>query len=104
MYPSVMIEEMAHERAAELRRSAERTRGARAVALAARQRDVVARRRVWGLLPDRPIVTARPIRRRVAVQEPAPALTALPDAAKDTAAAAADAGAPVAVLTPCRAC
>ena len=94
MYPSLMIEEIAYERAAELQRSASKSRSARAVALAARQQDVLARRRMWGLLPDRPIVTAKPIRPRTTSPQPVPAVMSAPTAA--------DADAPVAVLTGCR--
>jgi len=86
-----MIEEIAHERAAELQRSAGRSRSARSVALAARQQDVAARRRLFGLLPDRPIVTAKPIRPQggvslpVPAPQPAPALAAVAASQEATA-------------------
>jgi hypothetical protein len=79
MYPSAMIQEIAYERAAELQRSATRSRSARATALAARERDVLARRSRRPAQPDGPIVTARPFRPRAAAeqsalaQQPAPA-------------------------------
>jgi hypothetical protein len=81
MYPSAMIQEIAYERAAELRRSAGRSRGARAAALASREQDLLARRRLRGSQPDGPIVTARPVRPLAAApaqqsapaQQPAPA-------------------------------
>ena len=110
MYPSAMIQEIAYARAAELHRSAARSRGARAVALAARQQDVLARRRLGGLLPDRPIVTAKPIRPRVAAPQPAAAARPAAEPAAAGAAspastgAAGNSGAPVAVLTPCTTC
>lgn len=111
MYPSAMIEEIAHERVAELQRSGGRSRSARSVALAARQQDLVARRRLFGLLPDRPIVTARPIRPQggaplpIPAPQPAPALAAATaDRAGADQAAAAESGSPVAVLTACSAC
>jgi hypothetical protein len=61
MIPMTSLE-VAHLRAAELHRSAARSRSARQVALAARQRDLVARRTLRAELPDRPIVTARAVR------------------------------------------
>jgi hypothetical protein len=72
MIPMTSLE-VAHARAAELQQSAARSRGARQIALAARRRDVLARRTLRAELPDRPIVTARPVRPRVAVPQPSPA-------------------------------
>jgi hypothetical protein len=111
MIPMASLQ-VAKARAAELHKSAERSRGARQVALAARQRDVLARRKLRALLPDRPIVTAKPLRPRAGLLQPgpaeipAPAPAPAPVAARPEAgvAAAADAGSSVAVLTPCRTC
>ena len=109
----------AKARAAELHQSAERSRGARQVALAARQRDVLARRKLRAFLPDRPIVTAKPVRPRAGLLQPGPAETPAPAPAPAPVPAAArpragvsaagvsagsDAGSSVAVLTPCTTC
>jgi hypothetical protein len=77
MIPMTSLE-VAHARAAELQRSAARSRGARQVALAARKRDLLARRTLRAELPDRPIVTARPVRPRAAVPQPSPATLPAP--------------------------
>jgi hypothetical protein len=103
MYPYV-IPEIAYERAAEMQRSAARSRGARAVALAARQRDVLARRKLRAAPPDRPIVTARPVRPRAAAAQPSPAPVPAPDRQPVGVAARADADAPAGALTPCTTC
>ena len=105
MYPSAMIQEIAYERAAELRRSAARSRGARAAALAARERDVLARRSQRASQPDGPIVTARPLRPRAAALQPAPAEQPAPAPQPvGVGAGAANTEADERVLTSCATC
>ena len=109
MIPMTTLQ-VAKARAAELHQSAERSRGARQVALAARQRDVLARRKLRAFLPDRPIVTAKPVRPRGGLLQPGPAEIPAPAPAPAAArqgagvAAGTDAGSSVAVLTPCTTC
>jgi hypothetical protein len=105
MIPMASLE-VAHARAAELQRSAARSRGARQVALEARKRELLARRTLRAELPDRPIVTARPVRPRAAAPQPSPATLPAPapapvlDRQPVGVAARADAD----ELTPCTAC
>jgi len=61
MFPLTSLQ-VAHDRAAELQHTAAKSRSARAVALAARQQDVLARRKLRAQQPDGPIVTAKPVR------------------------------------------
>jgi len=111
MIPMTSLQ-VAKARADELHQSAARSRGARQVALAARQRDVLARRKLRALLPDRPIVTAKPVRPRAGLLQRGPAETPAPVPAPAPAAgrpgtgiaASSDAGSSVAVLTPCTTC
>ena len=109
MIPMTSLQ-VAKARADELHQSAARSRGARQVALAARQRDVLARRKLRALLPDRPIVTAKPVRPRAGLLQRGPAETPAPVPPPAAArpgtgiAASSDAGSSVAVLTPCTTC
>ena len=99
MIPMTSLE-VAHLRADELQRSAARSRSARQVALAARKRDVFARRTMPAELPDRPIVTARPVRPRITAPPALPVPAMVEDRQPVGVAARADADA----LTPCTAC
>ncbi len=103
MIPMTSLE-VAHARAAELQRSAARSRGARQVALEARRRDLLARRTLRAELPDRPIVTARPVRPRAAAPQPSPATLPAPAPALDRQPVGVAARADADELTPCTAC
>jgi hypothetical protein len=103
MIPMTSLE-VAHARAAELQRSAARSRGARQVALEARRRELLARRTLRAELPDRPIVTARPVRPRAAAPQPSPATLPAPTPALDRQPVGVAARADADDLTPCTAC
>lgn len=103
MIPMTSLE-VAHARAAELQRSAARSRGARQVALEARRRDLLARRTLRAELPDRPIVTARPVRPRAAAPQPSPATLPALALALDRQPVGVAARADADELTPCTAC
>src|ERR1700722_16936316 len=103
MIPMTSLE-VAHARAAELQQSAARSRGARQIALAARRRDLLARRTLRAELPDRPIVTARAVRARVAVPQPSPAPVPVPAPALDRQPVGVAARADADELTTCATC